>query len=477
LNIGYFQAADKSISFIFTFLMNIIIMNKFINRKKELLFLKDRYGSGKAELILIYGRRRIGKTYLIRKFMEGIKRKVYVIVKRPGKNSLRDFSETLEGLMGFSPRLEEFSDLYRLLKDLSSNRLLFVIDEFQRLAEQDQSFLMEMQAAWDQYLSKSKIMLILMGSSVGAVERVGISPSSPIYGRTGVMKLGPFRFSCARKFLQEYSDEDQVRAYSIFGGTPAYLDMLDPSSKLEENVMSLILGRGAPLKEEPIFLLAQETREPLRYMTILEAIASGATTLGEIASKSDMKVTDLPRYLSVLEKELDVVGREYPLLEKPRRGKTRYRMKDEFFRFWFRFVHPNWDFLEMGEEKKVLKIIIRELDVHTSLTFEEIAKEHFLRSQDVEKVGRWWKGDVEIDLVGLRSNPPTSIFTEVKWTSKPVGREVLNSLISKASLFNWKKGEREEKYVIYSRSGFTFNSDEAELIDLRRLMEELDCVD
>ncbi len=399
-------------------------------------------------------------------------------MKRPGKSSLRDFSESLEGLTGFPPRLEDFSDLYRLLNDLSGKRLLFVIDEFQRLAEQDTSFLTEMQAAWDQYLSKSKVMLVLMGSSVGVIERVGISQSSQIYGRrTGVIKLRPFKFSCAKKFLQEYSDEDKVRTYSIFGGTPAYLDMLDPHSGLEENVMTLILRRGAPLKEEPLFLLAQETREPLRYMAILEAMASGATTLGEIASKSGMRVTDLPRYLSTLERELDVVRREYPLLERPKRGKTRYRIGDEFFRFWFRFVHPNWDILEMGEEERVMKMILKGLDLHASLTFEEVAKEHFLRTHDVEKVGRWWKGEVEIDLVGVKSDPPTSVFAEVKWTSRPVGREVLNSLISKASLFCWKKDGERGKIVIYSRSGFTSESDEAELVDLGKLVEELDCED
>ncbi len=456
----------------------MFLMNRFINRRRELRFLRERYESGKSELIIIYGRRRIGKTYLIRKFMEDVDRGVYVTIKRPGRESLRDFSEALKGPLGFYPRLEDYQDLYFLLNKLAKERFLLVIDEFQRLAERDQSFLMEMQAAWDQFLSGSRLMLVLMGSSVGAVERVGMSQSSPIYGRrTGVLKLKPFRFSCAKEFMRGYGDEDKVRAYSVFGGTPAYLDMIDPSLSLRENILSKILGEGAPLREEPLFFLSQETREPLRYMAILEALASGATTLGEVASKSGIRVTDLPRYLTILERDLDIVRREHPILEKRVRGKTLYRISDEFFRFWFRFVHPNWDLLEMGKEEKVLEIVMRDLDGHASFSFEEVAKEHFLRTQDVEKVGRWWRGDVEIDIVGLRSEPPLAVFAEVKWTSKPVGRDVLNSLISKSSLFNWKREKREEKYVIYSRSGFSFESDEAELVDLGRLVRELDCRD
>ncbi len=471
-----FIERDSAI-FIFIFIMNMIIMNRFINREEELKFLSEKYRSGKPELIIIYGRRRIGKTFLIRKFMERVDRGAYVVVKRPGRDSLRDFSEALRGFLGFTPRLDDFQDLYLLLNELSGDRFLLVIDEFQRLAEKDQIFLMEMQAAWDQFLSNSKVMLVLMGSSVGTVERVGISPSSPIYGRrTGIIKLKPFPFSCAKEFMKSFGDEDKVRGYSVFGGTPAYLDMLDQSLDLTDNLFSLVLRRGAPLKEEPLFFLSQETREPLRYMAILEELASGANTLGEIASKSGIRVTDLPRYLKILERDLDIVRREYPIMER-KRSRARYRISDEFFRFWFRFVHPNWELLEMGGEEKVLELVMKDLDNHASFTFEEIAKEHLLRTQEVERVGRWWKGDVEIDIIGLKSEPPVVTFAEVKWTSKPVGREVLNSLITKASLFNWKREKREEKYIIYSRSGFSFDSDEAELVDLSRLIRELNCRD
>ncbi len=451
-------------------------MIKFINRRRELSFLRERFRSGRAELILVYGRRRVGKTYLFRRFMEEVGG-IYVIVRRDGREMLNDFSRALSEILGFEPRIEDYRELYRVLGGISGERLLVVIDEFQRLAERDPSFLADLQAAWDEYLSRSRIMLVLMGSSVGTMERVGLSESSPIYGRrTGALRLSPFRFSCAKEFLKTYGMEDIVRAYSIFGGVPAYLAMVDPSLSLLENIHSLIVREGAPLREEPIFLLSQETREPIRYMSILEAMASGSTRLSEIASRSGMRATELPRYMTVLERDLNLVRREYPLLEAGKRGKARYLIADNFFRFWFRFLYPNWDLVEMGRHERLMGLIQRDLDLHTSEVFENVAKEHFIRDQDVEKVGRWWKGEVEIDLVGIRRDPPLVVFAEVKWSSKPVGREILNSLIRKAAHFPWRRERREEKYVLYSRSGFSFSTEEAKLVDLREIVG-MECLD
>jgi AAA+ ATPase superfamily predicted ATPase len=443
------------------FMMIVIMMITFIDRSKELSFLEERYRSHRAELIVMYGRRRVGKTFLLRKFLSG-KKGVYFVVSRLG-NTLQEISEAIgEQLDVHPPLLRHYRDLFSYIaKESSNERIIFAIDEFQRLAEYDPTFLTELQVAWDDFLSHSKVFLVLSGSSVGVVERAALASSSPIFGRrTGQLKVKPFTFTCAKEFASTWSCEDKVRAYAVFGGIPAYLSLLDCSKSLLENIKNLILEPGGLLHEEPYFLLATETREPLRYMTILEAIASGATTLGEIASKSGLSSSELPRYMRTLEALLDIVERRYPLLEEERRGRARYIIKDNFLRFWFKHVRPNLHLLELGEVERVATRISEQLDEYASTVFEEIALEHFSHSVPALKVGRWWRGEVEIDGIAIDEKNKVAYFMEAKWSKHPLDRSVLRELERKAEEFEWKKGERKEVYYIYSRSNFTFAPEE-----------------
>jgi len=448
-----------------------IIMSAFIDRGRELAFLEDRYRSGRAELIVVYGRRRVGKTFLLRRFLAG-KRGVYFVVSRLG-NTLQELSEAIGEQLGVHPPLlRNYRDLFEYVAGESrDSRFVLVIDEFQRLAEHDSSFLTELQATWDTLLGSTKVFIVLSGSSVGVVERVALSSSSPVFGRrTGQLKVKPFTFACAKEFAGGWLCEDKVRSYAVFGGIPAYLSLLDSSRSLLDNVRSLILEPWGPLHEEPYFLLAAETREPLRYMSILEAMASGATTLGEIASRSGLPASELPRYLRTLETLLDVVERSYPLLEEGRRGRARYRVKDNFLRFWFRFVRPNLHLLELGEVDRVAARVAEQLDEYVSTVFEEVALEHFSRSVPALRVGRWWRGEVEIDGVAVDEKNKVAYFMEAKWSKHPLGRSALRELERKAEEFDWKRGERREVYYLYSRSGFTFEAEESvRLVSLEEL--------
>jgi len=440
------------------FMMIVIMMITFINRGRELGFLEERYRSHRAELIIVYGRRRVGKTLLLRKFLSG-KRSVYFVVSRLG-NILQEISEAISEQLGVHPPLlRSYKELFRYIARESDNgRIILAIDEFQRLAEYDPGFLNELQAAWDEFLSGSNVFLVLSGSSVGVVERVALSSSSPIFGRrTGQLKVRPFTFRCAKEFFT-WSCEDRVRAYAVFGGVPAYLSLLRYESLLE-NIKNLVLEPTGPLHEEPYFLLATETREPLRYMTILEAMASGATTLGEIASKSGLSSSELPRYMRTLEALLDIVERRYPLLEEGRRGRARYFIKDNFLSFWFTYVRPNLHLLELGEVERVAARISERLDEYVSKIFEEIALEHFSHSVQL-RAGRWWRGGVEIDGVAVDEREGIAYFMEAKWSRNPLDKSVLRELERKAEEFEWRRGERREVYYIYSRSGFTFEPEE-----------------
>jgi AAA+ ATPase superfamily predicted ATPase len=454
-----------------TLIMNMNMMNMFIDRGRELAFLEKRFQSGRAELVVVYGRRRVGKTFLLRRFLAG-KRGVYFVVTRLG-DILRELSEAMGEQLGVHPPLlRSYRELFKYVAEqCRESRLVLVIDEFQRLAEHDPAFLMELQAAWDEFLHDTKVFLVLSGSSVGVVERAALSSSSPIFGRrTGQLKVKPFAFSCAKEFTPGWPCEDKVRAYAVFGGTPAYLSLLDSSKSLLENIKNLVLEPGAPLREEPYFLLAAETREPLRYMAILEAMASGATTLGEIASKSGLSSSELPRYMRVLEAMLDIVERSYPLLEEGRRGRARYWIKDNFLRFWFKFVRPNLYLLELGEVERVASRIAEQLDEYVSTAFEDIALEHFSRAVPALRVGRWWRGEVEIDGVAIDERSKVAYFMEAKWSRHPLDKRALRELERKAEAFDWKIGERREVYFLYSRSGFAFEAEEnVKLIDLEEL--------
>jgi len=456
----------------------------FLNREKELNALRSWFKSGKAQLIIIYGRRRVGKTFLIRRFFKEVNG-IYFLVSRLDKQGvLKEFSRLLvdSGLVKYEPKLSDFSDLYRLLGDLSLDRRLVVaIDEFQRLLEADPSSLTLLQEAWDEYLGKSRIMLILLGSAVGTIERVGLSYSSPIYGRrTGQIKLDPFPYRYARLFLDKYPIEDKVRGYAVFGGTPAYLSLIDQNLPLIENIKLKILSKTSPLFEEPYIILSQETREPLKYMTILQAMELGSLTLGEIADNSGISSNDLPKYLKTLISELNIVKREYPIFEREKRGRARYFISDNFFRFWFRYVWRNINLLEIGDVETVSRKIVESIDEYVGRVFEEVCIEHFLwmassKLISITDFGKWWRRDIEFDGVAVNSRENIVYFIEAKWSSKPIGREVLLNLIRRSTEFPWNLGRRREIYVIYSRSGFTFEKEEGTiLIDLRKLDKDFE---
>lgn len=462
----------------------MFLRNMFLNRESELNKLRSWFKNNNAQLIIIYGRRRVGKTFLIKKFFEEVNGIYFLVSRLDKRGTLKSFSRLLvdKELVKYEPNINDFNDLYRLLGDLSLDRRLVVaIDEFQRLLEVDPSSLTLLQEAWDEYLSKSKIMLILLGSAVGTVERIGLSYSSPIYGRrTGQIKLNPLPYKYAKLFLNKYSLEDRVRGYAVFGGTPAYLSLIDQNLSLIENIKLKILSKTSPLFEEPYIILSQETREPLKYMTILQAIELGAPTLGEIASYSGMSSNDLPKYLKVLVDELNIVKREYPIFEREKRGKTRYYISDNFFRFWFRYVWRNINLLEIEDIETVSRKIVESIDEYVSRVFEGVCMEHFLwmvssKLISITDFGKWWRKDVEFDGVAVNSRENIVYFIEAKWSSKPIGKEVLLDLVRRSAEFPWNPEKRKEIYVIYSRSGFTFEEEEETiLIDLKKLDKDLE---
>jgi AAA+ ATPase superfamily predicted ATPase len=438
----------------------------FVNRISELDLLDRLFASGKAEFFVLYGHRRVGKTELLVRFCEG-KHSIFFVSDLGSEISLRialsnAVNTALFGSDQIGAVFSSWEDLFQALgRAAQTERLLVVLDEFPYLVSAHPPLASILQRVWDQTLKNTQIMLILSGSYIGMMEETVLGYQAPLYGRrTGQYLLEPFQFQDARLFFRNYSLEDQGRTYAIYGGTPAYLQTLQTSISLEQNIQEGILTRGSFLYDEVRFILQQELREPRNYFAILQAIAGGKTRLNEIKQASGIE--GATAYLDTLQ-QLHLVERRVPVTEsqphKSRRGI--YRLRDPFLRFWFRYVHPNRSQLERGGAQIILNNqVLPQLDLFTGLVFEEICQQ-YLWSAGFSgklpfmpmKIGNWWNANEEIDLVVI--GEADAILVECKWTGKPAGIDILANLERKASLIQHELENPKVYFSLCSRIGFT----------------------
>ncbi len=429
-----------------------------VDRSEELGVLDRLWGRGAPALLVLYGRRRLGKTFLVTSWtlMRNVSF-VYIIVNfsDPGP-ALLDIEEQLKEQLGLRPRIESLRGLVELITRLfCSGRRVIIIDEFQRLAEAGLPQLL--QEAWDRVMSScgAGSVLVLLGSSVGAVERVALHGGAPLYGRaTAILRLRPMNFMESYPMLREApTAEEAFRLYSVFGGTPYYLSLLDPAEGVEGNTWDLVFAPGAPLLDEPLRVLLAEVREPDRYQAIMEAIATGAARLSEIASRTGIAATSLPRYLRVLE-EMELVRRVEPLGG----GKGVYRILDNFFRFWYRHVAPKLSMLELGRRRAAWRAALSGVERLAAESWEAEALSHFLvtleeRGESPVAAGPWWWKGVEIDALVLTQEALYGI--ESKWSNLTARDVVRTAARLEAKLEALPARLREGKRlipVIYARS-------------------------
>ncbi|WP_324735920.1 ATP-binding protein [Thermococcus sp. SY098] len=425
----------------------MILVSKFIDRKPELDFLRERYHSGRPELIILYGRRRIGKTYLLQKFLSEVDG-VYLLAEE-SETILEDFSERLaeyfnDSFLRENP-LQNWRAFFTYLAGKSSERLVVVIDEVQYIAKAQKDFLSVLQKYWDMHLSKTRIMLILCGSLISFMEGI-LSAKSPIYGRrTGAWKVEEMNFFNIRKF-HPLSTEEAIHVYSVFGGVPQYWADYNPELDFWDNLRALLLSKGAKYYDEPKYLLKQELRDVSRYFSILRAIALGYNRFGQIADKARVDLNSLGKYLNVLE-EMGYVGEEKPIVG---RGRSIYKINDKLFNFWFRFIYPRKSEIEMGFD--VVEDIKLRFNEYIGFVFEEIAKQFLIELNKTgrlpfrfTRIGKWWHKGEEIDLLALNEREKKALFIEVKWKnlSEREARRILRDLERKAQLTgldDWEKG-------------------------------------
>ncbi len=438
----------------------------FVNRQAELQLLEQRYTSDRAELFVLYGRRRAGKTELLARFCRD-KRHVFFVADLDVEPVLRAGLSAAVNSAILGPETAgavyaSWEDLFLLLaRQAQSERLVVVLDEFTYLVAAHPPLASILQRLWDSHLRHSKLMLILCGSYIGMMEQAVLGYKAPLYGRrTGQYLLEPLTFHDARPFFSDYDLADQVRAYAVFGGTPAYLRLLPSARPLLSVIGEQVLTRGTFFHDEVRLLLQQELREPRNYFAILEAIAAGRTRLNEIKQVTGLE--GATAYLKTLQ-DLQLVERVVPATErqphKSRRGL--YRLRDHFFRFWFRFVHPHRTLLERGGVQAALDTLVApQIEAFTGPVFEEVCRQFLWRiglAGELPflplRIGSWWRANEEVDIVAVGQG--AALLAECKWTRRPVGTNILQNLERKAGLVSRELGGRRLYYGLCARSGFT----------------------
>jgi AAA+ ATPase superfamily predicted ATPase len=435
------------------------MIQQFINREEELKFLEEKYLEDSPQLIIIYGRRRVGKTELIKKFIQN-KKSIYILCSRTSiKENIDELKRKFYEITGkeyfLNLNTTSFFDLFKFfVNEIKNEKIVVVFDEFPYLLEIDKSIVSIFQKIWDELLVNTRVFLILCGSSIGMMESELLSYRSPLYGRrTGQWKVQPFKFKDIRKIFENFSIEDTIKIWSVFGNIPYYLSFFDKNLSVEENIKNKILKKGEVLFEEPKFLLKEEFREPKTYMLILKYISLGYNTQGQLSSVTGIEKGNLSKYLSVLE-ETKIIEYILPLGQRKR---GMYIISDPFFNFWFRFVYPNVSDLEIGLIDKVFSRISNELNDYYGIMFERLILE-LIKTKTIEFpfnfdwVGKWWYKDKEIDIIALNSKTNETVFVECKWQENVDAKKILNELKEKSKFVKWRNEKRKEYYAIFAKS-------------------------
>lgn len=438
----------------------------FIGRQKELSILNKHYQTDTFQCIVMYGRRRIGKTSVIKEFIKDKDAVYFTGIEGNEKQNLENFSKAIweqtENIYGTAPVYDSYqSALEFIFEKAQDKRLILCIDEYPYIAKASKSLASTLQFLIDKYKDTSKLYIILCGSSMSYMEENVLSYKAPLYGRrTAQLQINPLNFFESIAYIKNFSNEDKALAYGIVGGTPQYLLQINDKLSLEENIKNIFLEPSSFMYEEPVNFLKQEMREPAVYNSIISAIANGYTKLSEISSKTGEQTSICSMYIKNLI-SLGIVKKEIPAGEDKSK-KTTYSITDNMFRFWYRFIQPNMSAISKGAVENVYKYIEQNISKYMGSVFENICIDYMWQMLLMGKsevtfnnIGRWWgtsnitKTQIEIDVFGT-DNENRAIFGECKWTNKKADVDVLDNLIDKSMNFKYEK-----YYYIFSKSGFT----------------------
>ena len=462
----------------------------FIGREKEFSEMNRRYAEKNFQLLILYGRRRVGKTTLLKEFCREKNHFFYSAEQSNEKLNLEKFSAEI--FRHYSETaLEPFRSWEKALSYIEERQreepMVLVIDEFPYLAMINSSLLSTLQHLIDHRLRKGKLFLILCGSYMGFMEKEVLGAKSPLFGRrTAQLHMKPFDYLDSIKFMDGFSQEEKLMLYGAFGGTPLYLQQIRSGKNVKENIIDAFLRPTSYLYEEPLLLMRQEVQEPGVYCAIIEAIAGGASRANEIAVKIGAESAKCLKYISTL-RELGIVYKEVPFGEKETSRKALYYLSDFMFRFWYRYVSSNRTLLETDAQEIVWNRRIEpDYSHYMGHIFEKVCRGYLLRQNSkgalpilFTEIGRWWgsnpktREQVEIDLIARDMD--AFLFCECKWTNEPVDYQVLKKLQEKSELFGGQSGK--SYFMLFSKRGFTERvleeakeKQEVLLVDLEELL-------
>ena len=444
----------------------------FINREAELEQLGHLYGSDRAELFVLYGRRRVGKTELLRAFCVDKPHIFFIATLSSDTEQLATFSQQIYGFShyevpaGFT--FPSWDAAFQALADFPMQpRPIIILDEFTYLISGNKAIPSILQKVWDEKLKNTRLMLVLCGSYIGMMETEVLGYQAPLYGRrTASTLLQPLNLPSSSLFFPHYSHEEQFLAWAVLGGMPYYLRTFSDNQNIFSNIRQHILdAQTGALFNEPRLLLMEELREPRNYFSILRAIAQGRTRLNEITQASGVsEVTAVARYLDILQ-QMRLITRRVPATEnQPEKSKKGiYQIDDHFLRFWFRYVQPNQSGLDLGLADAILKQRIQpDLEHFVSTAFEEAAIAFTARLAQTggltflpERIGGWWDRDAEIDVLAINQTEKAALVGECKWSVNLVGTNILDDLKQKSQVLMKDYGIQKVQFALFARIGFT----------------------
>jgi uncharacterized protein len=449
----------------------------FINREEELAHLNSLYGDGEFSLSIIYGKRRVGKTRLIEEYLKD-KKGVYFLADKRHVNLqfpelLSYIGQELNNPLISNYQAKDWYDIFKLLESQVKEEFVLIIDEYSYLTMTDKATSSIFQKGIDQYLKNTPITLILSGSLITIMYEETIAYNAPLYGRNSSSRLiKPFTFKSVQKFFHNLNFSKTLEFYSVLGGMPHYCQQFDKQKSALENIEQVLLNKQHKMFNEVENVTRESFRDSTTYYNILRSIASGITTHSKIANSIQTPANQLDSYLDKL-LNLQLIEKVIPLTDNPEKSKKGiYKLCDNFYTFWFRYVLPNKSPLEIGRKLSLMTKIEAELPTNLGHTYETVCRELIWQVVeqtnklfDIEKLGSWWETvhntlekrstEEQIDIVALNESQNQILFGECKWTNKILGMEVWEDLARKSKLVNWKNGNRQEYFILFSKSGFS----------------------
>lgn len=439
----------------------------FVGRQNELRRLEGLYSSGKFECVILHGRLRVGKTALLREFTQNKKAIHFTAQETNADENLRDLTGLINafqaGADNHSEDIASYDDAFERISQLSSpERVIFIIDDYQYLVSAHRGISELIGSYIDRCFIKSRLMLIICGSSEPVMDNETLGFGSPFHGRrTAQIKLPPFTFFETKRYYSEYSAFDIAVVYGLTGGVPRYLELMDPGLSIEENIRSSFFDPASFLFEEPANILRREVRDPTYYNAVLRAIAAGCSKNSDIAVRVSLETSACTAYLKNLI-ALGIVGKHTPVTEKSGK-KTAYTIADNMFRFWYRFVPDNMSYIQSGTADRIWRSVARDIPPFMGEVFEDICLQWMEQQNQSDRlpvkfveIGRWWgvdpvwKRDTALPIVAY-ADDDNAIFGDCVWSDEPAQINALISLEERSHCFRY----RNRFLFLFSRSGFS----------------------